>query len=109
MWSYLVEDEMVVGAWTQTGLVVETPLEYTRDVNVKVPAGEWQCREFSKDNEKEFTPEEWNEYYAEGVGLVKYTNYYKEYMGSEPPELVDWRNEEHVLVSYEIVHVEGTP
>ena len=106
MWAYLMEDDMVVGVWTQTGLVKETPLEYVRDINVKVPAGEWLCRELYKDNGREFKPEEWHEYYAEDVGLVKYEDFYIEYKASEPHELVDWRNEVYELVSYEIVHTE---
>lgn len=102
-WAYLMEDDMVIGVWTQTGLVYDEPLEYVRDVRVVVPAGEFQCRELMKDNESELKPEEWHEYYAEDVGLVKYENYYKEYKGSEPPELVDWRNEERELLTYDIV------
>jgi hypothetical protein len=104
MWAYLMEEDLVVGVWTQTGLVVDFPLEYTRDVNVTVPAGNWRCRDLARDNENEAKPEEWHEYYAEGVGLVKYENFYKEYKGSEPPELVDWRNEIHELLSYKIEH-----
>lgn len=102
MWAYLMEDDMVVGVWTQTGLVYDEPLEYVRDVAVKVPAGEWPCRELAFDNESESKPEEWREYYAEDFGLVKYVNNYKEYKGSEPPELVDWRNEVHELVGYTV-------
>jgi len=102
MWAYLVQDKMDVGVWTQTGLVYDKPLEYVRDVSVKVPAGEWPCRELAFDNESESKPEVWREYYAEDVGLVKYVNNYKEYKGSEPPELVDWRNEVHELVAYAV-------
>jgi hypothetical protein len=101
-WAYLMEDDMVIGVWTQTGLVYEEPLEYVRDVNVTVPAGSFQCRELLRDNERESRPQEWHEYYAKDVGLVRYENYYKEYKGSEPPELVDWRNEVHELISYDI-------
>ena len=50
----------------------------------------------------ESKPEEWREYYAKDVGLVKYVNNYKEYKGSEPPELVDWRNEVYELVSHNV-------
>jgi hypothetical protein len=102
MWAYLVEDDMVIGVWTQTGLVADFPLEYIRDVNVKVPAGEWQCRELAKETESETKPEEWREYFAEDVGLVRYENAYKEYKNSVPPELVDWRNEVHELSSYTV-------
>lgn len=108
MWAYLMEDDMVIGVWTQTGLVDDHPLEYVRDVNVTVPAGSWPCRELLWDNEKEFKPHEWHEYYAKDVGLVKYENFYKEYKGSEPPELVDWRNEVHILTNYDNKHVELT-
>jgi hypothetical protein len=102
MWAYLMEDDMLIGVWTQTGLVYDEPLEYVRDVNVVVPAGSFKCRELLCDNEREFEPEEWHEYFAEDVGLVKYENYYRKYKGSEPPELVDWRNEVHELLSYEV-------
>lgn len=109
MWAYLMEDDMKIGVWTQTGLIDDEPLEYVRDVRIRVPAGEWQCRELFWDNQREFKPQERHEYYAENVGLVQYENYYKEYKGSEPPELVDWRNEVHVLTSFENKHVETLP
>jgi hypothetical protein len=108
-WAYLMEDEgLLVGVWTQTGLVDDEPLEYVRKVDVTVPAGGFQCRELIRDNQREFKPQEWHEYYAEDVGLVKYENFYKEYKGSEPPELVDWRNEVHELVSFENKHPQPT-
>jgi hypothetical protein len=108
-WAYLMEDEgFLVSVWTQTGLVYDEPLEYVRNVDVTVPAGGFQCRELIRDNQREFKPQEWHEYYAEDVGLVKYENFYKEYKGSEPPELVDWRNEVHELVSFENKHPQPT-
>ena len=83
-------------------MVYDKPLEYVRDVKVAVPDGEYQCRELAFYNKSESKPEEWREYYAKDVGLVKYVNNYKEYKGSEPPELVDWRNEVYELVSHNV-------
>ena len=104
-WAYLMEDDgFDIGVWTQTGLVDDEPLEYVRKIRVTVPYGEEQCRELFWDNQREFKPQERHEYYAEDVGLVKYENFYKEYKGSEPPELIDWRNEVHELVAFENKH-----
>jgi hypothetical protein len=102
MWSYLMSDAMEIGGWSQTGLIVDFPLQYRGDSGVNVPAGSFNCRELFFDNGNEIKPESWSERYAEDVGLVKYENQYKEYQGSVPPELVDWRTVTYELRSYDI-------
>jgi phage pi2 protein 07 len=96
-WAFLAEDDMKVGEWSQTGLIVDFPLEYRRDVEVTVPSGKFKCRELFFDNGNEFRPEKWSELYAENVGLVYYENDFKQYQ-VEPFELIDSR-----LVKYEII------
>ena len=97
MMAYLLEDEMEKGVWNQTGVVNDFPLEYRRDVEVTVPKGKFKCREFSFDTGNEFKPENWQELYAENLGLVYYKNDFKQYR-VDPFELTDWR-----LVKYELV------
>jgi hypothetical protein len=104
----LIEDGMQVGEWSQTGFIVDFPLEYRRDVKIKVPAeppkaGEkkFRCREFFRDNENALIPEMWRELYADGVGLVCYENNFKEYR-VDPFELVDWRMVTYELTSYHV-------
>ncbi|MEE8640366.1 MAG: hypothetical protein V3T41_08150 [bacterium] len=104
----LIEDEMQVGEWSQTGLIVDFPLEYRRDVKIKVPAEppeagkeKFKCREFFRDNENALKPEMWRELYAVGVGLVYYENNFKEYR-IDPFELVDWRMVTYELTSYHV-------
>jgi hypothetical protein len=102
-WAYLLEDDVKVGEWSQSGLIVDTPLEYRRDVEIEVPAKppqseKFKCKELFFDNGKEFKPETWRELYADGVGLVYYENNFKQYR-IDPFELVDWR-----LVTYELFY-----
>lgn len=100
-WAYLIGDGMEVGEWSQTGLVGDFPLEYARDVNVKVPArkDKFKCRELYFDNGNEFKPEDWLEFYAKDVGLVYYENNFKQYQ-IDPFELVDWRFVKYELRDY---------
>ena len=102
----LIEDDMQVGEWSQTGLIVDFPLEYRRDVKIKVPAeppegGKFTCKELFLDNENALKPEMWRELYAAGVGLVCYENDFKEYR-VDPFELVDWRMVTYELTSYHV-------
>jgi hypothetical protein len=102
--AYLIADDMRVGEWSQTGLIVDFPLEYRRDVKIKVPAeppegGKFTCKELFLDNENALKPEMWRELYADGVGLVCYENNFKEYR-IDPFELVDWRMVRYELTSY---------
>ncbi|HUV85747.1 MAG TPA: hypothetical protein VMX79_01385 [bacterium] len=103
-WACLIEDGMLVGEWSQTGLIVDFPLEYRRDVKIKVSAeppegGKFTCKELFLDNENALKPETWRELYADGVGLVCYENDFKEYR-VDPFELVDWRMVRYELTSY---------
>lgn len=105
-WAFLTADVMEVGEWLQTGLVVDFPLEYGRDVKIKVPAeppgaGEkrFKCREYFLDNGNEFKPEKWRELYAKDVGLIYYENDFKQYQ-IDPFELVDWRIVKYELKNY---------
>jgi hypothetical protein len=102
-WAFLIGDAMDVGEWSQTGLVGDFPLEYVRDVEVKVPAqkDEFKCREYFLDNGNEFKPESWRELYAKGVGLVYYENNFKQYQ-IDPFELVDWRLVKYELKGYDV-------
>ncbi|NIT37274.1 MAG: hypothetical protein GTN49_12390 [candidate division Zixibacteria bacterium] len=104
IWSYLIEDDVVKGGWSQTGLVVDFPLQYRRDENVVVPKGKFEkCKNLHFDNGNEVEPENWDEYYAEGVGLVKYANEKKEYEDRGLLRLIDWRTETHELVDCSVV------
>ncbi len=99
MWSYLIEDDIVTGVWSQTGLVAEFPLQYRRDEKVVVPRDEFEiCKNLHFDNARELEPEYWDEYYARDVGLVKYVNEKKEYQDRSLLKLKDWRTETHELV-----------
>ncbi|MEE9456062.1 MAG: hypothetical protein V3W11_02800 [bacterium] len=102
-WAYLIGDAMYVGEWSQTGLVGDFPLEYVRDVEIKVPAqkDEFRCREYFLDNGNEFKPESWRELYAKDVGLVYYENNFKQYQ-IDPFELVDWRVVKYELKGYDV-------
>jgi hypothetical protein len=102
-WAFLAADAMQYGEWTQTGLVCDFPLEYQRDVQIKVPASEdkFKCREYYYDNDKEFEPEKWRELYAKDVGLVYYENEFKQYQ-IDPFELVDWRKVKYELKNYSV-------
>ncbi len=102
-WAYLIGDAMYVGEWSQTGLVGDFPLEYGRDVEVKVPAqrDKFRCREYFLDNGNEFKPESWRELYAKDVGLVYYENDFKQYQ-IDPFELVDWRVVKYELKGYNV-------
>jgi len=110
MWSYLIEDDIVKGVWSQTGLVADFPLLYRRDENVVVPEGsKFECKNLHYDNANEVEPEYWDEYYARDVGLVKYVNEKKEYEDRSLMRLIDWRTETHELVDYNVVeHEEST-
>ncbi len=100
-WAYLIGDGMEVGEWSQTGLVGDFPLEYARDLKVKVPArtDRFRCRELYFDNGNEFRPESWRELYAKDVGLVFYENNFKQYQ-IDPFEIVDWRTVKYELKNY---------
>lgn len=105
-WAYLIADDMQAGEWSQTGLLVDFPLEYRRDVKVGVPAeppggGKFACKELFRDNEDALKPETWRELYADGVGLVCYENESKDYR-PDPFELVDWRTVRYELTAYEV-------
>ncbi len=105
-WAYLLEDDMKVGVRSQTGLIVDRPLEYRRDVEIKAPTRPpqpaiFKCRELFYDNGQEFKPETWRELYADGVGLVYYENKFKQYR-VDPFELVDWRVVTYELTSYDV-------
>jgi hypothetical protein len=109
MWSYLIEDDIVKGVWSQTGLVADFPLQYRRDENVVVPEGKFECVNLHYDNANEVEPEYWDEYYAWDVGLVKYVNEEKEYEDRSLMRLIDWRTETHELVDHYVVpHEEST-
>jgi hypothetical protein len=100
----LIKDGMRMDEWSQTGLIVDFPLEYRRNVKIKVPAeppegGKFTCKELFLDNGNEMKPETWRELYAVGVGMVYYENDFKEYRG-DPYELVDWRMVTYELTSY---------
>ena len=101
-WAVLIWDEIASGMWTQTGLVVDFPLQCIGRERSAVPAGEFYCVVLYLENASELKPESWREYYAEDVGLVEYVNYYKEYDTSVPPQLVDWRSVEYELTDYSI-------
>jgi hypothetical protein len=96
--AYLMQDSITKGTWTQTGLVVDFPLQYRSDQRRTVPAGRFDCREMFYENASVYKPETWNEYYAERIGLIAYYYTYKEYDTSVPPQLLDWRS-----VSYELL------
>lgn len=98
MWSYLIEDHIVTGGWSQTGLVADFPLQYRRDEKVVVPKDKFECKNLHYDNANELEPEYWDEYYARDVGLVKYVNEKKEYEDRSLLKLKDWRTETHELV-----------
>jgi hypothetical protein len=101
-WAALIWDEIAEGMWTETGLVVDIPLQCIGRDRPAVPAGEFDCVVLYAENESEMRPESWGEYYAEDVGLVEYTNYYKEYDTSTPPQLVDWREVRYALAEYKV-------
>jgi hypothetical protein len=97
-WAFLTADAMEVGEWSQTGLICDFPLEYGRDVWIKVPARKdrFKCREYYFDNGHEFRPEKWRELYTDDLGLVYYEYDFKQYQ-IDPFELIDWR-----IVKYEL-------
>lgn len=100
--AVLIWDGIAEGMWTETGLVVDTPLQCIGRTRAGVPAGEFDCVMLHYENENEIKPESWGECYAEDVGLVEYTNYYKEYDTSTPPQLVDWREVRYALAEYKV-------
>ena len=103
IWSYLIADGMTKGGWTQTGLVDTSPLIYSRDEDVEVPAGSFAgCRVLSFENGSEYNPATWEEFYARGTGLVYYKYTAKEYESSPPYSLLDWRVVEYRLKSFTV-------
>jgi hypothetical protein len=98
----LIWDGIAEGMWTETGLVADFPLQCIGRTRAGVPAGESDCVVLYYENESEMKPESWGECYGEDVGLVEYTNYYKEYDTSTPPQLVDWREVRYALAEYNV-------
>lgn len=103
-WAYLMADSITKGTWSQTGLTVDFPLQYRGDQRRTAPAGRFDCREMFRDNENEYKPQTWNEYYAEWIGMVGYYYTYKEYDTSTPPQLLDWRTATYDLSEFNINH-----
>ncbi|UCH79157.1 MAG: hypothetical protein JSU81_04210 [Candidatus Coatesbacteria bacterium] len=102
LFVYLMQNNIAKGTWTQTGLVVDFPLQYRGDQIRTTPAGRFDCREMFYDNGNEYRPETWNEYYAENKGLVGFYYTYKEYDTSVPPRLIDWRTVTYELLDFNI-------
>jgi hypothetical protein len=96
-WEFIIEDDMNWLAWSQTGLLSWYKLQYNNVGDITVPAGTFNgCKqlqmEYVYESGSRFRYEEW---YAEGVGLVYY-RYRYDYVSS------GWSETQYKLKSYNV-------
>jgi hypothetical protein len=99
--AILIWDTISIGDWTETGLVVDFPLQCVSRGGAVPPGGsDYVVLYFETENE--YKPETWREGYVGNVGLLDYYYTYKEYDTSTPPKLVEWRTVTYELADYNV-------
>jgi len=94
-WEYVIEDDMAWMAWSETGLIMYTMLQYNNVKGITVPAGNFEnCRQMELIYQSGSYVYTYEESYAEDVGLV-YARNRTDY-GS------DWYLYEYKLKSFEV-------
>jgi hypothetical protein len=95
-WEYVVEDDMPMQGWSQTGLFCYSKLQFNFVQDVSVPAGIFEdCKRLQMTRWDGNNMITFEEYYAEDVGLVYARRRYEK-------EPTDWSQYEYKLKCYKV-------